>query len=108
MDWVADRVQFRLSTGEHDRGAVDPIEVGSGLQSLLEFGLVRSSLADAPGTQFVAVEEPEAFLHPSAQRTLARRPVPRTDAHRLISTHSAVLVDEAPFESVSLSGTIVL
>ena len=51
----------------------------------------------------VAVEEPEAFLHPSAQRQLSTQFATSKNAHRLvISTHSPLFVDEADFTSIAL------
>ena len=51
----------------------------------------------------LAVEEPEAFLHPSAQRTLARRLLqPRNNTRMIVTTHSSCVVDEADAADVVL------
>jgi ABC-type cobalamin/Fe3+-siderophores transport system ATPase subunit len=97
VSWLADRTELKITTGEHDRATVEPTEVGSGLQSLLELALQQARPSPADVERIVAVEEPEAFLHPAAQRTLARMISAPEDAKRLVSTHSPLLVEEARF-----------
>lgn len=100
VDWIASRIAFRLTTGDHDIRAVHPVQVGSGLQSLLDLAVLRGQRADVGTNEILAVEEPEAFLHPAAQRTLARALIATDGARRLISTHSPILVDEAQYGDV--------
>lgn len=97
IGWIADRTGLRLTTGAHDVATVQPEEVGSGLQSLLELALQQSRAGRDDADRVVAVEEPEAFLHPAAQRTLARMISEESPGKRLVSTHSPILVDEARF-----------
>lgn len=47
-----------------------------------------------------ALEEPEAFLHPAAQRTLARQLFSHAAGKRLVSTHSPILIEEAGYGDV--------
>ena len=101
IEWVADNTAIRLVTGDHDKDGVDATDVGSGLQSLLEVAINRAGGSSADVEWILAIEEPEAFLRPSAQRTLARL-LRSTSDRLLVSTHSPVLVDEANYGEVVL------
>lgn len=102
VQWIASVLRLRLSTGAHDAKSVRPTEVGSGLQSLLELGLAQAE-AVADGIESItALEEPEAFLHPAAQRTLARDLFQVVPGKRIVSTHSPILVEEARYGDVVL------
>jgi predicted ATP-dependent endonuclease of OLD family len=104
VEWMASQMAFRLVTGEHDERAVPPIEVGSGLQSLIDLSVLRTEGGAEHVTEILAIEEPEAFLHPSAQRRLARE-LFRSDpaANLIVSTHSPIFVDEARYGAVVLT-----
>ena len=102
VQWMASNIRFRLVTGDHDTRTVAPIEVGSGLQSLLDLAVLRGEHAAEGTDTILAVEEPEAFLHPSAQRTLARALLQDDAVKRIVSTHSSALVDEASYGDVLL------
>jgi hypothetical protein len=97
VSWIADRTSLRITTGDHDQSHVQPDQVGSGLQSLLELALQQTRAVPDNVERIIAVEEPEAFLHPSAQRTLARIVSADAPGKRLVSTHSPILVEEARF-----------
>ncbi len=101
--FVVEQMDLGLATGLHDVAGVPPHEVGSGLQSLLEIELVRMA-AEADGRHLLlAIEEPEAFLHPSAQRRIAREFAHGTRAHKvLISSHSPLILEEAEFDQVAI------
>lgn len=102
VEWVAQRMRFGLTTGDHDVQSVEPTHVGSGLQSLLDLAVLKGA-AEAEGRMAVlAVEEPEAFLHPAAQRALARKLFDDSQARIVISTHSPVIVEESNSSDVVL------
>ena len=88
-------------TGSHDEGGVGADEVGAGLQSLLELAINRAGGAAPDVDWIIGLEEPEAFLHPAAQRLFART-LPTDEARLIVSTHSPIVVDEARYEELVL------
>lgn len=106
-EWVGDRISLRVSTGSHDADHVAPGEVGNGLQSLLELSLrlVEHTQAAYQVQRITAVEEPEAFLHPSAQRgisTTLRALSSQPASTVVVTTHSPYFIDEAEYGDVVL------
>ncbi|HVD38771.1 MAG TPA: AAA family ATPase [Solirubrobacterales bacterium] len=102
VGWISSVLRLRLTTGAHDEKSVKPTEVGSGLQSLLGLGLAQTEAESIDVASITALEEPEAFLHPSAQRTLARDLFQVAIGKRIVSTHSPILVEEAEYRDVVL------
>lgn len=101
VEWLLTCVDFRISTGQHDSKTVRPQEVGSGLQSLLDLALLEA--ADGiERERLLLLEEPEAFLHPAAQRQLARDLLSDRSETRVVSTHSPIVVDESRYGQVVL------
>ena len=100
---IVEQLAVGVSTGAHDAAGVDPAAVGSGLQSLLDIEL-RRYVAEQRGREIIlAIEEPEVFLHPSAQRRLGRDLARAASVSRLlVSTHSPLVVEEAPYRSIAL------
>lgn len=98
---LAERAVVRVSTGIHDSDGVRLRELGAGHQSLVWLAL--SLLERDEGRREIAlVEEPEAFLHPSAQRQVARQLFDDPGLQVLISSHSPVIVDEAEATDIVL------
>ena len=104
VDWIVDQVVLKLITGEHDDEGVHPPSVGAGLQSVLDIAATSVILGQGDKRLIVAVEEPEAFLHPSLQRTIARRLLSEHYGYKtFVSTHSPILVSEAKYEELLLA-----
>lgn len=106
--WIVEQVTLKLVTGKHDNIGVEPTDVGAGLQSVLDIAAASVILGEgkSEGNKklVVAVEEPEAFLHPSLQRTIARTLLSEQYGYKtLVSTHSSILVEEAKYESLLLA-----
>ncbi len=100
LDLVASQASLRVSTGLHDNSFVSPELVGSGLRSMLE--LAAQAEPRRNRKTILAVDEPEAFLHPIAQRMLAKELLQMDVSQRFISTHSPVMVEEADLQDVVL------
>ena len=108
VDWIVDQVTLKLVTGKHDDTGVEPPAVGAGLQSVLDIAAASVILSEGNNEDnkrlVVAVEEPEAFLHPSLQRTIARTLLSEPYGYKtLVSTHSPILVEEAKYGNILLA-----
>lgn len=92
------KAQLNLGTST---GAKVPVSRhGEGTQSLAVLMLFSAFLAAGPsGTPIVALEEPEAHLHPSAVRALWRL-VEGIAGQKIISTHSGDLLSEIDIHQV--------
>lgn len=100
-EWMAKNTKLRISTGDHDSLMVDQTSVGSGLQSLLYAAIIQESLKGEKKKIFLAFEEPEAFLHPSAQRIVARQMLDLEGVNKIIiTTHSPIIVEEAQYRDL--------
>ncbi|MDA1275512.1 MAG: DUF2813 domain-containing protein [Verrucomicrobia bacterium] len=93
------KAQVNLNTGT---GAKVPIgRHGEGTQSLAVLTLFNAFLqAWNKGSPIVALEEPEAHLHPSAVRAIWHL-IERIPGQKIISTHSGDILSEVPPESIT-------
>jgi hypothetical protein len=82
---------------------------GHGLQRAIIFAILRAYSELVTGSAeskkkplILAVEEPEIYMHPQAQRTLRRvfLEISRKGDQVFFSTHSALLVDVASFDEI--------
>jgi len=89
------------------KGAIDG--KGHGLQRAVIFSILRSyanlvttKAGAAKRTLILGVEEPELYMHPTAQRTIRRmfRAIADGGDQVLFSTHSPLLVDVAYFDEI--------
>lgn len=88
-----------FSTGAHDAERVEAGQLGAGLQSVLAMALTQMALIDRPN-KLLMLEEPEAFLHPTVQRSIAQRVLARDGLQTIATTHSPVVLAEAAAETV--------
>lgn len=81
-----------------------PEEAGSGMRNLIVLALFRAYAQCFRGDAVFAVEEPEIYLHPHAQRSLALlfREMADQGAQVLYSTHSAAFVSPENFEEIAI------
>lgn len=93
------KAQVSLST---DTGVKVPVgRHGEGMQSLAVLMLFNAFLQTwSEGSPIIALEEPEAHLHPSAVRALWHL-IEQIPGQKIISTHSGDLLAEVPPESVT-------
>jgi putative ATP-dependent endonuclease of the OLD family len=92
------KAQVNLKAGT---GAKVPLgRHGEGTQSLSVLMLFKAFLTNwSQGMPFIALEEPEGHLHPSAIRALWKL-LEQLPGQKIISTHSGDLLSEVPPESV--------
>lgn len=93
------KAQVHLSTGT---GAKVPIgRHGEGTQSLAVLTLFNAFLQTwNTGSAIVAIEEPEAHLHPSAVRAIWHL-IQKIPGQKIISTHSGDILSQVPPEAIT-------
>lgn len=94
-------LQPMLNEGGMDR---NPAEAGSGLRNLIVLALFRAYAKTFRGGAVIAVEEPEIYLHPHAQRNLAAlfRELAAQGNQVLYSTHSTPFVSPEHFDQIAI------
>lgn len=92
------KAQVNMNTGT---GAKMPIgRHGEGTQSLSVLMLFNAFLQTwSAGSPIIALEEPEAHLHPSAIRSLWRL-IDQIPGQKIITTHSGDILSEVPADSI--------
>lgn len=107
LDFLVDSVSPMFSFGEHDISKVPVDQLGAGAQSVLAMALTQLSMSEAEN-KLLLLEEPEAFLHPSAQRMLAWQVFKPSDTKVVATTHSShVLAEADPSEVVVMRNHMV-
>lgn len=96
------KLEARFSTGDHDSETVAVESLGAGLQSVLTMAVAQLSMV-SQSNRLLLLEEPEAFLHPSAQRTIAQQIFGKDGTQTIATTHSGAILAE-----VSPSNVVVL
>ncbi len=79
-------------------------EMGMGLQSSLTVAILRAYARLMHDDAILAIEEPEIFLHPQAQRSFYRilREIADGGGQVLYATHSPMLVSVAHFDEICI------
>jgi putative ATP-dependent endonuclease of OLD family len=106
-EWILDNLRLGFQLGEEEETTLALSEAGSGVQSgvLLALHRLEQRAAQSPNIQFIlAVEEPEAFLHPQKQKELYQdiRTAQSANLKVIVTTHSPYIVAETPFTQIGL------
>lgn len=105
--WILDNFRLGFQMTEDGETTLALSEAGSGVQSgvLLALHRLEQKAAQNLDTQFMlAVEEPEAFLHPQKQKELYCdiRAAQSDNLRVIVTTHSPYIVAETPFSRLGL------
>lgn len=106
-EWILDNLSLGFEMPGEGDATLALSEAGSGVQSgvLLALHRVEQQATAHPGIQFIlAVEEPEAFLHPQKQKELYQgiRAAESTNLRVIVTTHSPYIIAETPFTRLGL------
>jgi len=106
-EWILDNLRLGFQLTPDGESTLALSEAGSGVQSgvLLALHRLEHKAAQTPEVQFIlAVEEPEAFLHPQKQKELYQNicAVQSDNLKVIVTTHSPYIVSETPFTRLGL------
>jgi putative ATP-dependent endonuclease of OLD family len=106
-EWILNNLQLCFQLTEDENVTLALSEAGSGVQSgvLLALHRLQQRAAEHPEIQFIlAVEEPEAFLHPQKQKELYQnvQAAQSNNLRIIVTTHSPYIVAETPFTKLGL------
>jgi putative ATP-dependent endonuclease of OLD family len=106
-EWIMDNLRLGFQLTKDGQSTLALSEAGSGVQSgvLLALHRLEQKAAENPDVQFLlAVEEPEAFLHPQRQKELYQdiQAAQAANLRVIVTTHSPYIVGETPFSRLGL------
>jgi predicted ATP-dependent endonuclease of OLD family len=106
-EWILQNLHLGFQLTSDTGTTLALSEAGSGVQSaaLLALRRLEQEAMQNPNTQFIlAVEEPEAFLHPQKQKELYKDILAAQSGNLriIVTTHSPYIVAETPFTRLGL------
>jgi len=106
-EWILGNLRLGFSMTDDGATTLALSEAGSGVQSgvLLALHRLEQKASESPDVQFIlAIEEPEAFLHPQKQKELYCniRSARSENLRVLVTTHSPYIVAETPYTTLGL------
>lgn len=106
-EWILDNLRLGFQVTDDSATTIALSEAGSGVQSGVMLALQRleQRAKESPDVQFIlAVEEPEAFLHPQRQKELYEnvRAAKSSNLKVIVTTHSPYIVSETSFSQLGL------
>ncbi len=106
-EWILSNLKLGFQLDDDEGATLALSEAGSGIQSgvLLALHRLEQHSTENPDIQYIlAIEEPEAFLHPQKQRELYQDILSaQSDNLRVIvTTHSPYIVADTPFSSLGI------
>ena len=106
-EWILNNLRLGFQITTHEDASIALSEAGTGVQSgvLLALHRLEQKAAANPEVQFIlAVEEPEAFLHPQKQKELYQniRGASLPNLRIIVTTHSPYIVGDTPFSKLGL------
>ncbi len=106
-EWIQSNLQLGFKLGKEAEEYISIDEAGTGIQSALLLALIRlknRSEADKNVHFFLAIEEPETFLHPQKQKELysSIKGLESDNLTIIITTHSPYIVSESKFSSLGI------
>lgn len=106
-EWILGNMRLGFQLTDDGESTLALSEAGSGVQSgaLLALHLLEQQAAKNPKIQFIlAIEEPEAFLHPQKQKEMYQNILDAQSSNLrvMLTTHSPYIVAETDFQRLGL------
>ncbi|PKA09996.1 ATP-dependent nuclease [Leptospira harrisiae] len=108
IKWINQSINLGVKINE-DSEIVSITEIGSGIQSLLLLAIQRLGILSSEKSSmsfYLAIEEPEAFLHPQMQRIIGRKIIDeitnKKNIKLIITTHSPYILNLFSIEKIIL------